>query len=309
MESGSPIETGLGFLPEAGPTEEVCQIAEEGPWDYLATGEHIMFHGPATNGMVALAWAAGKTRRVRLLTSITLVPLYPPVLLAKQAAELDRLSGGRLALGVGIGGESPLEFAASGVLRHERGARTDEALVVARRLWSGEEVTFEGRFCRFEKGRLQPPPAQSGGPPIWVAGRAEAAVRRAGRLGDVWYPYLYSPERLARSVLLLREAEAEAGRAPGSVETAVLCFANAGPDAAAAHREAVAAVTHTYQTDFSGPAGRYLVTGTPGTVARRLAELVEAGAGKVVLQPSCPPEEAVTQARRLGEEVVPALRG
>ncbi|HZD64800.1 MAG TPA: hypothetical protein VE152_01740, partial [Acidimicrobiales bacterium] len=67
------LQVGLTFQPEAGPSEEVCRLADEGPWDYLSCGEHLMFHGPASNGIVSLSWAAGLTRRVRLLTSVTLV--------------------------------------------------------------------------------------------------------------------------------------------------------------------------------------------------------------------------------------------
>lgn len=307
--AAGPTRTGLGFVPEAGPSEEVCRIAENGPWDYLACGEHIAFHGPATNGMVALAWAAGQTHRVGLLTSVSLVPLYPPALLAKQVAELDRLSGGRLALGVGVGGENPAEFEAAGVPTSQRGARTDEALAILRRLWSGDRVSFEGRFTRFTDCQLQPPPPQPGGPPIWVAGRSDAAVRRAARLGDAWYPYLYTPARLAAGLGLLRKECADAGRDPGSVGVAVLCFVNAGPDPRAAHRQAVEAVGSTYRTDFTGPPGRLLVTGTPADVVRRLGELVDAGAQTLVLQPACPVEEATIHSRRLTEEVAPALNG
>ncbi|HZD65158.1 MAG TPA: LLM class flavin-dependent oxidoreductase, partial [Acidimicrobiales bacterium] len=230
-------------------------------------------------------------------------------LLAKMTADLDRLSGGRLSVGIGIGGENPTEFDAAGVLRTQRGARTDEALAVLRALWSGDEVSFEGRFTRFAGGRLQPPPAQPGGPPIWVAGRADAAIRRAARMGDVWYPYLYTPERLSRSLELLRATEAEVGRGPGSVRTATHLFVNAGPDGHAAHRTAVEAASATYQTDFNGPPGRYLVTGTPGEVVRRLREYVDAGAQVLTLQPACGAPEAPAHSRRLGEEVVPALTG
>ena len=123
-----------------------AQTAEALGYDYVTSGEHVFFHGPTGNGLMSLAAAAGATKRIKLLSSITLVPLYPAALLAKQTAALDVLSSGRFNLGVGVGGEFPSEFEACGVPVGERGARTNEALDVITRLWTEDNVSFDGRF-------------------------------------------------------------------------------------------------------------------------------------------------------------------
>ena len=112
---------------------------------------------------------------------MTLLPVYPMVLAAKMAATLDLVSHGRFELGVGVGGEYPPEFAASGVPAAGRGARADEALAVLVRLLSGERVTAEGQFGSLRDLRLDPPPVQRPRPPLWVGGRKMPAMRRAAR--------------------------------------------------------------------------------------------------------------------------------
>ena len=136
------IEFGISRRLLHGAADEAHR-AEALGFDYLLTGEHIMFHGPSASTMVSLAAAAGATERIKLMSGITLAPLYPPALLAKQAAVLDVVSGGRFHLGIGVGGEFPKEFAAVGVPVHERGVRTNEALEVIDKLLREEDVHFE----------------------------------------------------------------------------------------------------------------------------------------------------------------------
>src|SRR3954454_7848328 len=116
---------------------EQAREAEALGFDGVAAGEHLFFHGPVGNAFISLAAAAGATSRVRLISSLTLLPLYPAALAVKLATTLDQVSGGRFDLGVGVGGESPPEFAAVGIDPAERGARADETLELARRLWAG----------------------------------------------------------------------------------------------------------------------------------------------------------------------------
>src|SRR3954469_1947042 len=144
-----------------------ARAAEGAGYDGVATGEHLFFHGPVANGFVALAAAAGATSRTRLLSSLTVLPLYPAALAAKLATTLDRVSSGRFDLGVGVGGEHPPEFVAAGAEGTERGARTDEAPARVPALWAGGPVDFAGRFPRVPGLALDPGPVQPGGPPIW----------------------------------------------------------------------------------------------------------------------------------------------
>ena len=123
------IEFGVSLRLLGGAKDE-ARNAEALGYDYLLTGEHIMFHGPTSNNLVALAAAAGATERIKLMSGIVLVPLYPPPLLAKQASVLDVVSDGRFSLGIGVGGEFPKEFEAVNVPVGQRGSRTNEALEI-----------------------------------------------------------------------------------------------------------------------------------------------------------------------------------
>src|SRR5437867_561944 len=141
--------------------------------DSLWMGGHVASPNPTPEVMMGLARLSAITERVRIGTSILLLPLYEPAIVAKQVADLDRATGGRVVLGVGIGGEYPAEFRACHVPIHERGRRADEAIGLIRRLWTAETITHDGRFYAMEDVRVHPAPVQSGGPPIVVAGRRE----------------------------------------------------------------------------------------------------------------------------------------
>jgi probable F420-dependent oxidoreductase len=273
----------LSFDQRSVPAE--ARAAEDAGYDGVATGEHLFFHGPHPNGFVALAAAAGATSRVRLLSSLTVLPLYPAALAAKLATTLDQVSGGRFDMGVGVGGEYPPEFEAAGVDVTERGARTDEALELMRSLWQGEAVDFAGRFTRVPGLALTPGPAQAGGPPIWLGGRSAAAIRRAGRFADVWMPYMYTPEQLASSLAEVRAAAEAAGRDPAGVGGAVFCWGGVDADAAVSRREVVDGVSAVYQQDFTRLADRYLLHGDPERVVARIREYADAGAGTLIFSP------------------------
>jgi len=187
----------VGIVFPGGDPAEV-QALEQLGFDSVWSGEHLLYHGPTLDALIVLAAYAARTERLKVGSSVLLLPLRPPALVAKAAATLDVLSGGRLILGVGVGGEYPPEFEAVGIPLAERGARADEALAILKLLWSGDPASFEGRFYRLPEVRLNPPPAQPGGPPIWVGGRSWAARRRAARLGDGWFPYLVDPEQYRR---------------------------------------------------------------------------------------------------------------
>jgi len=279
------VRVALFVGPEPAHTVDKARQAEELGFDGVASGEHVFFHGAVGNSFITLAAAAGATNRVRLISSLTVLPLYPAALAVKLATTLDQISGGRFELGVGVGGEFPPEFTAVGVDRAERGARTDEALELARRLWAGGPVSFDGRFTWVPGLELQPGPVQAGGPPVWVGGRSPAAVRRAGRYADVWLPYMYTPEQLARSLAGVREEAESAGRDPSTVQGAILCWGAVGDDGPAARQAAIRGASDIYQQDFSRLADRYLLSGTPDDAVARAAEYHDAGADWLIFAP------------------------
>jgi len=279
------VRTSLTLSFDQGAVAAEARAAEEAGYDGLAVGEHLFFHGPHPNGFVALAAAAGATSRIRLLSSLTVLPLYPAALAAKLATTLDQVSNGRFDLGVGVGGEYPPEFVAAGVEVRDRGARTDEALEVFGALWRDGVVDFDGRFTRIPGLALQPGPVQVGGPPIWLGGRSPAAVRRAGRYGDVWMPYMYTPEQLASSLAEVRNAAEAAGRDPATVRGAVFCWGGVDEDPARSRQEVADGVGAVYQQDFTRLADRYLLHGDPDRVVARAREYADAGAETLVFCP------------------------
>jgi probable F420-dependent oxidoreductase len=187
-----------------------------------ARPEHHGYTGAATTAqpfhepLTLFAYLAGLTRRIELVTGVLVLPQRQTVLVAKQAAEVDILSGGRLRLGIGIGW-IPEEFAALGADYGNRGARSEEQIAALRALWTEPSVTFEGRWHRIEASGISPLPAQR--PiPLWIGGMAEAALKRAGRLGDGWFPLDIPPDDTARGMIeRLRSYAAEADRSPDAV--------------------------------------------------------------------------------------------
>ncbi|MGH1561591.1 LLM class flavin-dependent oxidoreductase [Mumia sp. DW29H23] len=270
-------------LNDAAAVADEAVRAEAAGFDLIAVGEHLFHHGPVPNPYVQLAAAAAVTSRVRLLSSVGLLPLYPPPLVAKLAATLDVVSHGRLDLGLGAGGEYPAEFEAVGIDPATRFRRLDEGLDVLRLLFSGDRVTFAGEFTTLDHVALDPGPAQPGGPPIWLGGRGAGALRRAGRSARVWMPYMVTPERLAQGLGEARGAAALAGRDPSSLTGALFAFVCVDKDGDWARRTGVTTVSRTYQQDFAPLAERYLLLGTPDTVRSRMAEFANAGARTIVL--------------------------
>jgi probable F420-dependent oxidoreductase len=174
---------------------------------------------PYYEPLTLLSYVAARTRRVRLGTSVLVLPYHNPVRLAKTAATLDVLSGGRLILGVGVGAvESEME--AMGTPFKERGAFTDEAIAVMRTLWTEEDPRFMGKYSRFAGMKFSPKPIQK--PiPLVIGGVSRAAIRRAARLGDGWHPLGLSPDALRQGLVALREELRACGRDPAQVPVSI----------------------------------------------------------------------------------------
>jgi probable F420-dependent oxidoreductase len=197
----------------------VALAEEHGFTDVWATDHILIDHAGAEDygriyeAITTLAWIAGRSSAIRLGASVIVVPMRNAVVLAKQLATLDALSDGRLIAGFGVGWNAA-EFANVGVAErfHERGAYTEEAINVCRHLWSGSREPFHGRFHSFEDFFFQPLPAQGVNVPIWLGGRDERALRRAGRLADAYHASAASPSALAGRIPVVRAAAEAAGR-------------------------------------------------------------------------------------------------
>jgi probable F420-dependent oxidoreductase len=300
----------LAFQPAAR-LRELAVRAEALGYESLWTGDHIAFHNPTLESLTLLSHLAAVTRRVRLGTGVYLLALRQAIVAAKSAATVDRLSDGRLVFGVGVGGEFPKEFEASGVPHGERGARVDEAIDVCRLVWTRSPATFEGRFTRFADLSLEPKPVQPGGPPIWIGGRSDHALRRAARAGDGWISYVVTPERYRASVEKIERFAAEAGHPPGmgrGFELAHLAFTVVDDDWDRARETAARYLTRQYNQPFDELVKRYCVLGPPARCAETLARFVEAGARTFVIGFVAGPERAPEQVERFAAEVLPHFR-
>ena len=171
--------------------------------------------------LVTLSMVAAVTDRVRLGTSVLVLPYRNPVNLAAEAAALDVLSDGRFVLGVGAGWMRE-EFGALGIDPAERGARTDEHIEVLRALWTQDPASFSGRFTSFDGIVLATTPRSEGGPPVWVGGNTDVALRRAVRLGDGWHGFEVYPEDMPGVRERLERAGADAGRDPRELALSVV---------------------------------------------------------------------------------------
>jgi probable F420-dependent oxidoreductase len=303
----STVELGIG-LSRLDDVAASAANAERLGYDFVSTGEHVFFHGPVGNGFISLAVAAGATSRIKLMSTITLAPLYPPALLAKLVAALDVASNGRFNLGVGVGGEFAKEFEACGVPVAERGARTDEALQVLAKLYTGDEVHFDGRFTTLSGVTLSPKPAQKPYPPIWISGRSEAAMRRAARFGTGWLPYMYTPEQLASSLDKINTMAGDFERA-APVQAGQFIFFAVHENREEAIAMAAERLSKQYNQDFSKLVHKYAVAGSPDDCRARLKEYVDAGARTIMLNSACPAAYTAANEKLMAEAVVPVLRG
>ncbi|MBO0713918.1 MAG: LLM class F420-dependent oxidoreductase [Acidimicrobiales bacterium] len=228
---------GLNLGPSFRPadTARLARLAEELGFESVWAGEHVVVPSPRVapspleptdpilDPIVHLSFVAAVTERLLLASGIIILPQRNPVVLAKQAATLDVLSGGRLLLGVAAGYLGP-EMSAVGVPMHERGARTDDHLAAMRALWTQPgPVEYVGRFTNFSGVDAHPRPVQRGGPRIVIGGHSSAAFRRAVASGHGWFGFALTPEAAGECVNGLREAAEQVRRPPelGELEVSV----------------------------------------------------------------------------------------
>ncbi len=311
--AGPEIQFGavLGLGVEETAAEAI--LLEELGYDYVAAGEHFMRGvppGPSSAALPVIAVAAGATSRIRLLSSVILVPFYHPTVLAKLTTTLDIASGGRLTLGVGVGGEFPEEFSAAGISVRQRGGRTNECLEALKLLWIEESVHYSGRYYKLDGVSMVPGPTQEPHPPVWVAGRRDPAMLRAARYGDGWFPYLYSPDRYRDSVEKVSTAAAKEGRDLAAFQWADFQFISIYGSREEAGQVAARSLggQYRYSGDFMNIVGSYCVLGTVEDCIRRLEEYVEAGVRRFVFSWVCPREDRPRHIDTVAREIIPHFR-
>jgi probable F420-dependent oxidoreductase len=205
------IGFGLGVqgLRDSARFGELVDGLESRGFDSLWLSERLT--GDAPDPLVGLAFAGGRTSKLKLGTSVQVLPGRNPVDVAKEWASLDRLSRGRALPAFGLGVANPAEQQAFGVAREERAAWFDEALPLIRRLWTEDAVDHDGPRFSYRGLSVRPKPVQQP-PDVWLGGRAKSELRRVGRLGDGWLPSFSTPGEVAAGRVVVEEAAADAGR-------------------------------------------------------------------------------------------------
>ena len=275
---GLTIRVGIAPPPQLRDVDELWRFVdalEELGYDSIWLSDSATRAGLAS--VPALAAMAARTQRLKLGANVFVLPARNPVLLAKELATIDAISGGRLLPAGGLGVDEPVERGALAIGRGDRVPRLEEALEVIRLLWSGSPVSYEGRTCRLDGVRLQPRPTR---PKLefWLGGRARPALERIGRLADGWIASFVSPDELASGSDIIRAAARDAGRSIDEDHYGTTIFvAETGEDAAA-----LTPRLHALRRDV--PTAETVATGT--AAARDLLErFVAAGASKFVVIP------------------------
>ncbi len=224
---------------------EICHVARDSGFASVTVPQHWVSHPTVwPQPFPLLARLAPETGDMRLMTGILLLPLHNPLQIAEDAATLDHISKGRLTLGVGIGYRDT-ELEAAGTTRKHRASRIAESVELMKLLWTGEEVSFEGRYWSVHEGRMGFRPYQDPHPPIWMAGQSEGAVKRAARIADSCYlgPQVGFDD--LRTLLALYHAQREeAGRARGGVAISRGVSLASSREAAVAEAQASAASSY-----------------------------------------------------------------
>jgi probable F420-dependent oxidoreductase len=298
------------WLPTIDELADLVGLVDRSGYDSMWVGDHVAFTIAIFDPLLQLAQAAVLSRRLVFGTDVFLLPLRHPTPIAKQVSTLDHLTEGRFIFGVGVGGEFPKEYEACGVPLNERGARLGESLTIMRKLWTGEPVSHAGKFFNFEGIRMQPPPRQPGGPPIWCGGRADPALRRIGRMTDGWMSYVVTPDMYRQGLEKIATAASEAARTfDRGFGTAHLLFTRIDDTYEKALDAATVSLSQRYAMDFRKAAQRYAALGTPQDVVETIFKFQQAGVRHLILDFVGPYEERDQQIERFAAEAMPLLAG
>ena len=269
--------------------------------DTLITREHALDWTPVVGAFVE------HTKDIMLGTCVVVVPLRYPAILAKQVATIDYMSGGRFVFGVGVGPRANRNLEAAGVDPRERGARTDEALEIMKGLWSDEPFTHKGRFYEFENMYMEPKPVQRPGPPIWVGGHTEGALRRTARFGDGFMPTSLTPATYQRATMKIERYAEEFGRDPSSVTRALhLSFRVAESEDEASVRAS---------EDMTNRMGRRVemlphegAFGTVDDCLRSIERFMSCGVEHFAVNPICKRPEFMDQMEIFATQIMPRFK-
>jgi probable F420-dependent oxidoreductase len=278
---------------------DFVDLVEASGLDSIWLNDRIQNSAPALEPVSALAMIAGRTRRIKFGMSVVVLPVRDPVILAKELATIDFLSEGRMLPAFGLGIPNEAEWRAVGRTPQQRGAMTDEAVALMRRLWSEDAVTHEGTFYRSHELTIQPKPVQD--PlPVWFGGRTTAAYKRVGRLGDGFLGAYQTPDDLHQAVGTIRQAAATHQRTvPEDHYGTIVPFHFGDGD--------IAREIQTIQRRVNprAPFASYAALGRSDDVCKRIDDYVGAGVTKFVFRPMVSGPALYDQFAHLAKVVVP----
>ena len=291
--------------PEAASLLALAERAEALGYDSIWVGDSIVAR-PRHEPLTLLSAVAARTKRAELGTAVLLPALRNPVVLAHGIATLDQISQGRFILGVGIASDVPnirAEFVACGVPFEKRVGRMLEGLRVCRELWSGNPVTWNGRWV-MENATLGPVPHRPAGPPIWIGGMVRASLERVGRLYDGWFPNLPDPEVWRRQWAEIRDIAREAGRDPEQLTGAVYLTMTLDGDKARAEQR----INGFFESYYGRPAAEMrarqaIYPGPAAGAAEWLSSWARAGVQHLVLRFAGDPDRHLEMAAGLREKI------
>jgi len=291
-----PFDTVAGFW-------RWVDLCEAGGIDSIWQTDRLVSRAPILECMTALAAIAGRTKRIKFGVNVVSVAMREPLLLAKQCATLDMLSSGRLLPGFGIGSPRGPEWTAMHLDPTTRGRRTDEALEIIARLWSGEKLDYAGKYFQLTGAQIAPLPVQPD-LPMWIGGSSDAAVRRTAKYGTGWQSGAETPETVGKVIAAIKTAVVAAGRSIDEDHYG----------AALAYRfgswedPGMARLAEAYETRTGRDAREAFAIGDADLIMSRLTEYVDAGACKFILRPVAQGDvEMYGQTKRLVEEILPRM--
>lgn len=295
--------SGGSDVPDPDAIWPIVERADESGLDYLWVSDHIVWWHPMYESLALLSAVAARTLRIKIGTAVLLLAMRDPVVTAKTLASIDRLSSGRLTVGVGIGGEFPPEWAAVGVPTRTRATRTEEMIEALRGLWGEGSFGYHGKRIGFEAINLYPKPRNR--PPIWIGGRSEGAVKRAARLGDGWMGLFLTPERYEKGLTMLRDEAEALGRDPEAIARSLYVWTCIADTDAEARSIAENLMGGFYNLPFE-KLEKYVVAGSAQTCAERFSEFVSAGVNDFAIAIIGTPGAEIVD--RISTEIIPSVR-
>ncbi|MEO7818389.1 MAG: LLM class flavin-dependent oxidoreductase [Actinomycetota bacterium] len=284
---------------------KIAEAADASDLLYLWVSDHVVWWHPMYESLTLLAAIAARTKRIHVGPAVLLLAMRNPVLAAKSLATIHRLSGGRLAVGVGVGGEFPPEWDAVGVDLRTRARRTDEMIEALRGLWGPTPFSLKGEHISLDQVDLQPKMDRP--PPIWIGGRSDAALARAARSGDAWMGIFLTPERYRERLSRMREAAASNGRDPKEITASLYAWTCIADTTAEAREKAGSMLGAFYNLPFS-KLERFAIVGDAATCASRFEEFAEAGVENFAVA-AITADASTDQLDRLTTSVLPKVRG